>query len=185
MHMRAGSVGRLLSGIEYRLEEVPGVEEGGRLFVKGPNIMLGYYRADNPGVLEPPVEGWYDTGDIVDIDEQGYVKILGRAKRFAKIAGEMVSLASVEAMIQAVYPDAQHAVVTIPDARKGEQLIFVTTQKGANRKDLSAYASDNGVSELSVPKTVIEIDKMPVLGSGKTDYTKVQAYVEDQLVKAA
>lgn len=185
MHMRPGSVGRLLSGIEYRLEDVPGVDEGGRLFVKGPNVMLGYYRADNPGILEPPVDGWYDTGDIVDIDEQGYVKILGRAKRFAKIAGEMVSLTIVEAMIQKVYPDAQHAVVTLPDPRKGEQLIFVTTQKDANKKDLSAYASQNGISELSVPKTVIEVDKMPVLGSGKTDYTEVQAYAEDQLVKAA
>lgn len=185
MHMRPGTVGRLLSGIEYRLEDVPGVDEGGRLFVKGPNVMLGYYRADNPGVLEPPVDGWYDTGDIVDIDDHGYVKILGRAKRFAKIAGEMVSLTSVEAMIQKVYPDAQHAVVTLPDARKGEQLIVVTTQKGADKKDLSAYASKNGVSELSVPKTVIEIDKMPVLGSGKTDYTAVQTYVEERLVKAA
>lgn len=185
MHLKPGTVGRLLSGIEYRLEDVPGVDEGGRLFVKGPNIMLGYYRADNPGVLEPPVDGWYDTGDIVDIDEHGYVKILGRAKRFAKIAGEMVSLTSVEAMIQKVYPDAQHAVVTLPDPRKGEQLIFVTTQKGADKKDLSAYASKNGVNELAVPKTVIEVDKMPVLGSGKTDYTAVQSYVEEQLVKAA
>ena len=185
MHMRPGSVGRLLSGIEHKLEDVPGVDEGGRLFVKGPNIMLGYYRADSPGVLEPPAGGWYDTGDIVDIDEHGYVKILGRAKRFAKIAGEMVSLTSVEAMIQKVYPDGQHAVVTLPDPRKGEQLIFVTTQKGADKKDLSAYASKNGVSELAVPKTIIEVDKMPVLGSGKTDYTAVQAYVEERLVNAA
>lgn len=185
MHLRPGTVGRLLSGIQYRLEDVPGVTEGGRLFVKGPNIMLGYYRADNPGVLEAPVDGWYDTGDIVNIDEQGYVKILGRAKRFAKIAGEMVSLTSVEAMIQKIYPEAQHAVVTLPDARKGEQLIFVTTYKAADKKDLSAYASQNGISELSVPKTILVIDKMPVLGSGKTDYTAVQAYVEDRLAKAA
>ncbi len=185
MHTRAGTVGRLLPGIEYRLEDVPGVEVGGRLFVKGPNVMLGYYRADNPGVLEPPEGGWYDTGDIVDIDDQGYVTILGRAKRFAKIAGEMVSLTSVEAMVQAIYPEAQHAVVSIPDARKGEQLIFVTTHKGTNKKDLSAYASQNGITELAVPKSILEIDKMPVLGSGKTDYTAVQKFVEEKLVKAA
>lgn len=184
MHILTGTVGRLLSGIEYRLEDVPGVDEGGRLFVKGPNIMLGYYRADNPCELEPPADGWYDTGDIVDIDESGYVKILGRAKRFAKIAGEMVSLTSVEAMIEKVYPDAQHAVVAIPDPRKGEQLIFVTTQENAHKKELSAYASKTGVSELSVPKTILEIDKMPVLGSGKTDYTGVQAYVEEKLKRA-
>ncbi|MGB1077158.1 MAG: acyl-[ACP]--phospholipid O-acyltransferase [Bdellovibrionales bacterium] len=180
MHMQAGSVGRLLSGIEYRLDNVPGVEIGGRLFVKGPNIMLGYYRADNPGVLEPPANGWYDTGDIVDIDDRGFVKILGRAKRFAKIAGEMVSLTSVETMVQSIYPDAQHAVVTIPDARKGEQLVLVTTQPKAKKADLSKYASKQGISELSVPKTILEIDKMPVLGSGKTDYSAVQELVETQ-----
>ncbi|MEZ5814718.1 MAG: acyl-[ACP]--phospholipid O-acyltransferase [Alphaproteobacteria bacterium] len=185
MHMRAGSVGRLLPGIEYRLDDVPGVDVGGRLFVKGPNVMLGYYRDTDPGVLEPPEGGWYDTGDIVDIDDQGYVKILGRAKRFAKIAGEMVSLTSVEAMVNAVYPEAEHAVVSIPDARKGEQLIFVTTQGGADKNALSAYAREHGVSELAVPKTILEIDKMPVLGSGKTDYTAVQDFVEEKLVKAA
>lgn len=178
MHLKAGSVGRLLAGIEYRLEDVPGVDVGGRLFVKGPNIMLGYYRADNPGVLEPPAEGWYDTGDIVDVDDQGYVTILGRAKRFAKIAGEMVSLTSVEAMVQKVYPDAHHAVVAVPDAKKGEQLIFVTTQKDADKKALSAYANANGISELSVPKTIMTLDNIPVLGSGKTDYTTLQDMVQ-------
>lgn len=183
MHMRPGSVGRLLSGIEYKLEKVPGVDEGGRLFVRGPNIMLGYYRAENPAVLEPPVDGWYDTGDIVDVDEQGFVKILGRAKRFAKIAGEMVSLASAEDMVLNVYAGEQHAVVAIPDQRKGEQLILVTSKVGADKKELSAYASKNGVSELAVPKTILEIDKMPVLGTGKTDYTSVQAFVEERLVK--
>jgi len=185
MHTKAGSVGRLLPGIEYRLEDVPGVDVGGRLFVKGPNVMLGYYRADNPGILEPPPDGWYDTGDIVDIDEDEYVTILGRAKRFAKIAGEMVSLTSVESMVQAVYPEGQHAVLSIPDKRKGEQLILVTTQEGADRKDLSAHAAQNGITELSVPKTILTIDKMMVLGSGKTDYAGLQKFVEGKLVKAA
>ncbi|MCB9996885.1 MAG: acyl-[ACP]--phospholipid O-acyltransferase [Rhodospirillales bacterium] len=177
MHMQAGSVGRLLPGVAYRLESVPGVDQGGRLFVKGPNVMLGYYKADNPGVLEPPEDGWYDTGDIVDINDSGFVTILGRAKRFAKIAGEMVSLTSVEAMVQAVYPDESHAVIAIPDARKGEQLILVTTAQGAAKDALSAYASENGITELAVPKTIIMTDKMPVLGSGKTDYTAVQDFV--------
>ena len=183
MHVKAGTVGRLLSGIEYRLEDVPGVEQGGRLYVKGPNIMLGYYKADKPGVLQPPAEGWYDTGDIVDIDDSGYVTILGRAKRFAKIAGEMVSLTSVEAMIAKVYPDAQNAVVAIPDPKKGEQLILVTTQDGAQRSDISSYASANGISELSVPKTIINIKELPVLGSGKTDYPAVQTLVEAKQLK--
>ena len=115
MHFSTGTVGRLLDRIEYRLEPVPGIEEGGSLFVKGPNIMLGYLRADNPGVIEAPPEGWYDTGDIVKVDDQGFVTILGRAKRFAKIAGEMVSLPPVETKLQAAFPDDQHAVVAVPD----------------------------------------------------------------------
>lgn len=184
MHTQAGSVGRLLPGIEYKLEKVPGVEIGGRLFVKGPNVMLGYYLSDNPGILEPPAGGWYDTGDIVDINDQGYVKILGRAKRFAKIAGEMVSLTSVEAMIQAVYPDAQHAVASIPDERKGEKLIFVTTQKNARKSDLSAYASEKGISELTIPKEIVEIEKLPILGSGKTDYPAVERLIKKMFIEA-
>ncbi len=181
MHLRTGTVGRMLSGIEYRLEDVPGVKEGGRLFVKGPNVMLGYYHADHPGIIDPPKEGWYDTGDIVSVDEQGFVKILGRAKRFAKIAGEMISLASVESMVQKIYPEAEHAVAALPDEKKGEQLILVTTQKGVKKADLSSYASTHKISELAVPRKILEIDALPVLGSGKTDYAKLQAYVEAQL----
>ena len=181
MHLKSGTVGRLLSGIEYRLEDVPGVDDGGRLFVKGPNIMLGYYKDDKPGLLQPPEDGWYDTGDIVDIDEEGYVKILGRAKRFAKIAGEMVSLTSVETMVKKVYPDTDHAVVALPDARKGEQLILVTTQGNPKKPDLSKYASEQGISELSVPKTFLTIDKMLVLGSGKTDYVSVLEYAKSKI----
>lgn len=185
MHVRDGTVGRMLCGIEYMLEDVPGVEDGGRLFVRGPNIMMGYYKEDKPGVLQPPEDGWYDTGDIVHIDPQGYVKILGRAKRFAKIAGEMVSLTSVETMLSKVYPEQAHAVVAVPDARKGEQLIMVTTHKGAAKAELSKYASENGISELAVPKTIYVLDKLPVLGSGKTDYTAVSAFVKEQMERKA
>ncbi len=180
MHFKGGTVGRLLAGIEYKLEHVQGVEKGGRLFVRGPNIMLGYYRAQKPAVLEPPVDGWYDTGDIVDIDSEGFVTILGRAKRFAKIAGEMISLTSVEAMIQNIYPQSQHALAAIPDAKKGEQLILLTTHKGVIKSDLSAYAKQHGISELAIPKTIIEIDEIPVLGSGKTDYAAVQKRAEQK-----
>ena len=128
-HAREGSVGRLLPGIEARLEPVPGIDDGGRLWVRGPNVMLGYLRAEAPGVLQPPPDGWYDTGDIVTIDAAGFVTIKGRAKRFAKIGGEMVSLAAAEALADAVWKDAVHAVVTVPDARKGEKLLLVTTQR--------------------------------------------------------
>jgi acyl-[acyl-carrier-protein]-phospholipid O-acyltransferase/long-chain-fatty-acid--[acyl-carrier-protein] ligase len=123
MQARSGTVGRLMPGIEYKLETVPGIEKGGKLIVRGPNVMKGYLRAENPGVLEVPKDGWYDTGDIVEIDDEGYVKISGRAKRFAKIAGEMVSLTAVEGILNKLWPDDDHVVVSMPDDKKGEQLI--------------------------------------------------------------
>ena len=111
MHFKAGTVGRVLPGIDHRVERVEGIADGGRLFVRGPNVMLGYLRAETPGVLEPPDGGWYDTGDIVDLDAEGFVTIRGRAKRFAKVAGEMVPLGAVEDFIAKLWPDAMHAVV--------------------------------------------------------------------------
>lgn len=185
MHQKNGSVGRFLPGIEYRLEDVPGVEDGGRLYVRGPNVMLGYYKADRPGVLQPLEDGWHDTGDIVSVDEGGYVHIKGRAKRFAKIAGEMVSLAQVESMADSVWPGMQHAVIAVPDARKGEQLVLVTTQEDSNRDALSAYASKNGITGLAVPATILHTSKMPVLGSGKIDYQAVKDLIEQKIAKAA
>ena len=135
MHSKPGSVGRIFDGMQHRLEPVEGIAEGGRLWIKGPNVMLGYLRADNPGVLEPPPEGWYDTGDIVTIDEHGYVTIQGRAKRFSKIAGEMVSLTALEAKLGELYKDHVHAVVAVPDAKKGEQLVMFTTLENPDPQD--------------------------------------------------
>ncbi len=140
MFNKFGTVGRLLPGMTAKLEKVEGVEEGGRLYVKGPNVMLGYVRADKPGVLEPPPEGWHDTGDIVTIDEQGFITIKGRAKRFAKVGGEMVSLAAVEMLAGDLWPDNMTAVAALPDPRKGERLVMVTDKHGATRSDFMAYA---------------------------------------------
>ena len=140
MFNRFGTVGRLMPGMTARLEPVPGVDEGGRLYVKGPNVMLGYLKADNPGVIEPPPEGWHDTGDIVTIDAQGFVTIKGRAKRFAKIGGEMISLAAVEMLAAQLWPDVPSAVATAPDPRKGERLVLVTQKKGATRGEFQAFA---------------------------------------------
>jgi len=174
MYFKRGTVGRLLPGIEYKLEPVPGVDEGGRLLVKGRNIMLGYLRAENPGVLDAPADGWYDTGDIVSVDGDGFVRILGRAKRFAKIAGEMISLAAVETELNALWPDGMHAVVSVPDEKKGEQLVLFTTQKEAERKAVSADFKAKGLSELAVPKTVRVLDEIPLMGTGKVDYVKLK-----------
>ncbi|MCR5504960.1 MAG: acyl-[ACP]--phospholipid O-acyltransferase, partial [Elusimicrobiaceae bacterium] len=174
MYFKRGSVGRFLPGIEYKLEQVPGVEDGGRLFVKGANVMAGYLRDTNPGVLEPPQDGWYDTGDIVRVDEDGFVFILGRAKRFAKIAGEMISLTAVETEINALWPGKMHAVVNIPDEKKGEQLVLFTTEPAAERTTLIADFKAKGLSELAVPKTIKIVEEIPLMGTGKVDYVKLK-----------
>src|SRR4029077_20489597 len=142
-------------------------DEGGRLFVKGPNVMAGYLRTENPGVLEPPPEGWHDTGDIVTIDKEGFIAIKGRAKRFAKVGGEMISFAAVEALASELWPDALTAVTSVPDARKGERLVLVTQQKNPTRAEFGAFARSRGAQELMVPAEFVYMEKLPLLGSGK------------------
>jgi acyl-[acyl-carrier-protein]-phospholipid O-acyltransferase/long-chain-fatty-acid--[acyl-carrier-protein] ligase len=185
MFNKFGSVGRLLPGMTAKLEKVEGVDEGGRLYVSGPNVMLGYLRADNPGVLEPPHQGWHDSGDIVTIDDQGFIAIKGRAKRFAKVGGEMVSLAAVEMLAAELWPDNFTAVTAIPDARKGERLIMVTDKHGAARSDFSAYARSKHAPELMFPAEVIVLDKLPMLGSGKVDNLAVAKFVREQVAAKA
>jgi acyl-[acyl-carrier-protein]-phospholipid O-acyltransferase/long-chain-fatty-acid--[acyl-carrier-protein] ligase len=185
MFNKFGTVGRLMPGDEARLEPVPGVEEGGRLHVRGPNVMLGYLKVENPGVIEPPPEGWHDTGDIVTIDALGFVTIKGRAKRFAKIGGEMVSLAAVETLAAALWPDAPSAVATAPDPRKGERLVLVTQQKGATRAEFQAFAKSKGAADLMIPAEVIVLDKVPVLGTGKIDMVGVAKLVAERAGTAA
>jgi acyl-[acyl-carrier-protein]-phospholipid O-acyltransferase/long-chain-fatty-acid--[acyl-carrier-protein] ligase len=184
MFNKFGTVGRVLPGMEARLEKVEGVEEGGRLFVRGPNVMLGYLRVERPGQLEPPNEGWHDTGDIVTIDEQGFVTIKGRAKRFAKIGGEMISLAAVETLASELWPDAASAVVAVPDARKGERLILVTQQKAATRSEFQMLARARHASELMLPSEVWVLDKLPLLGSGKVDVVALARLVHERLLAA-
>jgi len=185
MANRPGSVGRLSPLMEARLDPVPGIEEGGRLSVRGPNVMLGYLRAENPGVLEPLVDGWHDTGDIVTIDAAGFIQIKGRAKRFAKIAGEMVSLSAVEAMAAAIWPQAISVAVTTPDPRKGERIVLLTTQKDAERSAMQRQAKATGAAELAVPAVVQVVDKVPLLGSGKTDYVGATAMARELVPAAA
>jgi acyl-[acyl-carrier-protein]-phospholipid O-acyltransferase/long-chain-fatty-acid--[acyl-carrier-protein] ligase len=180
---RPGSVGQILPGMEWKLEEVPGITEGGRLYLRGPNVMEGYLSPDDPRAIEPLKDGWHDTGDIVDIDDEGYIAILGRVKRFAKIGGEMVSLTAVEGLASAVWPEARHAVVSIPDSRKGEKLVLVTDRKDADVARLAEWAREHGAPELAVPKKIMRVDDVPVLGTGKTDYVAIQQMVE--LDKAA
>lgn len=178
MHYQPGTVGRLMPGITYLLNPVPGIQIGGKLLVSGPNIMQGYYSSEQPGVIVPPRNGWYDTGDIISIDGEGYITICGRVKRFAKIGGEMVSLTAVEAYIHQVWTHHTHAVVQIPDPKKGEQLVLVTTYPNANRADIVQYVLQHQIGKLNIPKTILIIHKMPVLPTGKTNYLELLTWVE-------
>lgn len=171
---RDGTVGRLLPGIEARLEDVPGLSEGKRLFVRGPNVMAGYMYPEKPGSIIPPDGGWHDTGDIVAI-EDGFVRICGRAKRFAKLGGEMVSLGAIETLACGLWNDAQHVVVSFPDPRKGEQLLLVTDKAAASKDELLAHARREGFPELWVPKSILIVPAVPLLATGKID---LQATVE-------
>jgi acyl-[acyl-carrier-protein]-phospholipid O-acyltransferase/long-chain-fatty-acid--[acyl-carrier-protein] ligase len=166
---KPGTIGRAFPGIECRVEKVEGLDRGGKLIIKGPNVMLGYLKADQPGIIQPQGE-WYDTGDIVEIDEEGFITILGRAKRFAKIGGEMVSLLAVEELALAIEAEATHAAIAVADPRKGEQVVLYTESKTLNREQILAAAQQRGVPEIALPKQVIAIDAIPRLGSGKVDY---------------
>jgi acyl-[acyl-carrier-protein]-phospholipid O-acyltransferase/long-chain-fatty-acid--[acyl-carrier-protein] ligase len=147
--------------------------------------MLGYYRASAPGLLEPPEEGWYDTGDIVAIDAEGFVTISGRAKRFAKIAGEMVSMARAEALAASLWPEHTHAVIARPDPRKGEQLVLLTTKPDASAAALLAAARERGVAEIMVPRVVRSFAAIPLLGTGKIDYVTATKLIADEEAKLA
>jgi acyl-[acyl-carrier-protein]-phospholipid O-acyltransferase / long-chain-fatty-acid--[acyl-carrier-protein] ligase len=179
MAARSGTVGKLLPGIQYHLEPVPGIAQGGALYVQGPNVMKGYLRYENPGVLEVPQAlgrlGWYETGDIVSMDSDGFVRIEGRIKRFAKVAGEMVSLDVAEQVAVKASPLHQHAVLAQADPAKGESLLLLTTDAELNRAQLVAAAQALGAPELAVARNIRVVERIPVLGSGKTDYVSLQA----------
>ncbi|MCL2888712.1 MAG: AMP-binding protein [Elusimicrobia bacterium] len=170
MHYQYGSVGRMLPGMEYKIKPVPGIEKGGELVIKGDNVMLGYIKADNPGVIQPPQDGWYETGDIVEVDENGFVFIKGRAKRFAKIAGEMIPMLTVETEISLLWPDSAHAVVSVPDEKRGEKLVLYTTQPDAAYSKILEYLKSKGLPEIYAPRKVKIIEAIPLIGTGKADY---------------
>jgi acyl-[acyl-carrier-protein]-phospholipid O-acyltransferase/long-chain-fatty-acid--[acyl-carrier-protein] ligase len=174
---RDGSVGRLLPAIDARIEPVPGIAAGGRLVVRGPNVMMGYLHAGRPGAIDPPPDGWHDTGDIVEIDADGYLHIKGRARRFAKIGGEMISLAAVEALAADLWPDFQTAVAAVPDKRKGERLVMVTNNPSAQRAAFGAFARERGATELMVPAAIVVVPELPLLGAGKIDHPSLARLV--------
>jgi len=179
--IQAGTIGKMLPGIEARLEPVEGLDEGGQLWVRGPNIMKGYISPDNPGQLVPLEGGWHDTGDVVSVNDDGHYVIRGRIKRFAKIGGEMVSLMVVENCASAVWPEKMHAAAIVPDPKRGEQIVLVTEEPNAKRRELLTWAQTHGVPEISVPKKIITVESLPVLGTGKLDYVSITALAKDAI----
>ncbi|MBS1196885.1 MAG: AMP-dependent synthetase and ligase:Phospholipid/glycerol acyltransferase [Proteobacteria bacterium] len=183
MAFRSGTVGQLLPALEHKLVPVPGIDRGGILHVRGPNVMAGYLKVDKPGVLQKPSseagEGWYETGDVVEIDEEGFVSIVGRVKRFAKIGGEMVSLEVVEKLAQASSPDALHAASSQIDPSKGEALVLFTTDGQLTRELLVARARGLGIPELAVPRKIRLVASLPLLGTGKIDYVTLKKHAEE------
>ena len=182
MAFRSGTVGQFLPGIQYQLVPVPGIAAGGMLHVKGPNLMSGYLRFENPGVLQPPAspagDGWYETGDVVEVSDEGFVKIVGRVKRFAKVAGEMVSLEAVEKLAASASPTAAHAASTQPDPARGETILLFSTDPALNREQLQAGARSGGWPEIAVPRRIITVDALPLLGTGKIDYVTLKQWAE-------
>lgn len=185
MENKAGTVGQFIPGVEYKLMPVPGVKNGGRLVVKGDNVMLGYLLHDRPGSIQTPSAelglGSYDTGDIVSIDTEGFITIQGRAKRFAKIGGEMVSLTAVEEFVSRTWCDRIHAVVSIADEYRGEQLVLVTNMQQTDRGQLVSAARAEGLAEINIPKRILSVKDVPLLGTGKTNYPAVTELVMQQL----
>jgi acyl-[acyl-carrier-protein]-phospholipid O-acyltransferase/long-chain-fatty-acid--[acyl-carrier-protein] ligase len=142
--------------------------------------MLGYLKADKPGVLEPVSDGWHDTGDIVSIDRSGFVTIKGRAKRFAKIGGEMVSLAAVDELASQCWPAALSAAAALPDTRKGQRLVLLTQEKKANRGSFLQFAKAKGAADFMIPSEVLVVESLPLLGSGKLDFAGITKLVQER-----
>jgi acyl-[acyl-carrier-protein]-phospholipid O-acyltransferase/long-chain-fatty-acid--[acyl-carrier-protein] ligase len=171
---RMGTVGELLPGMEAKLEPVAGIEDAGLLHVRGPNLMLGYLRESAPGRIEPPSsafgDGWYPTGDVVSMDADGFLTIRGRMKRFAKVAGEMVSLETAEAIAVAASPNAQHAAVAVEEPGRGEVIVLYTEDAALKREALKQAARELGLPELALARRVVHLKPLPLLGNGKKDY---------------
>jgi len=182
MAYRSGTVGQLLPGLHAKLMPVAGIDRGGVLHVSGPNLMSGYLKWDKPGVLQTPSseagDGWYDTGDVIEFDDDGFVRIVGRVKRFAKVAGEMISLETVEKLATAASPAAQHAASTQPDPARGETIVLFTTDTALGRDALQAAARERGAPEIAVPRRIVVVDALPLLGTGKTDYVTLKQMAE-------
>ncbi len=180
---RIGYVGRFLPGVEYQLKKFDGIDRGGVLHIRAPNLMLGYYRVTRPGVIDLPRStigaGWYDTGDVVDVDADGLVSVIGRTKRFTKIAGEMVSLDVMEKIASAASPGHHHAAIALLHKHGAESTLLFTTDATLTRAKLAEAARASGARELAVARKLVALPEIPLLSNGKTDYVSLSSLAED------
>jgi acyl-[acyl-carrier-protein]-phospholipid O-acyltransferase/long-chain-fatty-acid--[acyl-carrier-protein] ligase len=180
---REGSVGRLLPGVEHRLRQVPGLVIGSVLHVRSPNLMMGYLHFENPGVVVPPKsecgEGWYSTGDVVEIDEDGFMAVIGRTRRFAKIAGEMVSLDLIERIAAHSSPDCAHAATLKQVEGYGESTVLFTTDAKLDRMTLVRAAREMQAPEIAISRHIVKVDQLPLTGNGKIDYVTLRLRAEN------
>jgi acyl-[acyl-carrier-protein]-phospholipid O-acyltransferase/long-chain-fatty-acid--[acyl-carrier-protein] ligase len=185
MNYRLGACGNFLPGIETKLTPVQGVENGGVLNIKGPNIMMGYLLADNPGVLVPPPEGWHNTGDIVEVDRDKFVWIKGRFKRFAKIGGEMLSLVAIEEVVNQLWPGRPQAVMAVSDEKKGERLILVTEEENPDLIKLREALKEAGFPDIAAVRQFVRMEKVPLNPVGKLNFPQIQEELNAYLAKEA
>lgn len=177
-----GSVGRLMPCIEARLQPLEdGAASHGRLFVRGPNVMTGYWLPGSRRALTPPADGWHDTGDVAEFDADGFLTLRGRAKRFAKIGGEMVSLAQIEQRVSDIWPEHRHVVCAVAHPTRGQQLVLITERPGPDLNELREALSAHGIAELARPRQLVPVGTLPILGSGKPDLRQAQALAESVL----
>lgn len=178
-----GYVGRLLPGVEYQIQRVEGIDRGGVLHIRAPNLMLGYYRDTRPGVIETPRSrigvGWYDTGDVVEIDDAAMVTIVGRTRRFTKVAGEMVSLDVMEKVARVASPEHRHAAIVLMQENSAETTVLFTTDASLDRVRLADAARSCGAPEFAVARRLVTLPEIPVLYTGKTDYVSLKSLIED------
>lgn len=185
MHYRKGSVGRLLPGIQHKIEKVEGIEKGGKLLVKGPNVMLGYLKYETPGNISAPTsvikgkktKGWYDTGDIVEIDNDGFINIIGRTSRFIKRGGEMVSMQVVENLIYELSPNNIHAVVRVFDEKEGEKMILCTDDANLKISSIRVLIKEKQYSNFHIPDQLKFLKDFPIIGPGKINYIELEKII--------
>jgi len=175
--IRQGTVGRILPHIEYRIEPHEGIEEGGILHVRGPNLMKSYLHdlAENRSSLD---DGWYNTGDIVTVDADGFLVIKGRKKRFTKIAGEMVSLGFIEDEVTRLSPDYHHAAIAIETEDQSKPRIrLYTSDPALQANTLREHFSSARIPNTWLPRDVVYMAELPVLRTGKIDYQTLQKLI--------